>query len=178
MMYILKLKKNTYNYFQQCLNQTISKRLVKCLLKKYICERDIIFLQKSAKIKRVTEKLTSQIALKVRNGPNYVQLEDKLLFPSLLYVRCSMPSVLKFLRAESTELIQNLGKSHCLDPRQVLFQTNIAYWFIYLVNVKFQGKIVSNSVDLLENLNFILKSMSRQNCGKFLEFNIKLSFYQ
>ena len=34
-----------------------------------------------------------------------------------------------------------------------------------------------NSVDLLENLNCILKSMSRQNCGKFLEFNIDLSFY-
>ena len=124
MMYILKLKKNTYNYFQQCLNQTISKRLVKCLLKKYICERDINFLQKSAKIKRVTEKLTSQIALKVRNGPNYVQLEDKLLFPSLLYVRCSMPSVLKFLRAESTEyriwakaIVQILDKYY---SRQIL----------------------------------------------------------
>ena len=113
MMYIFELKKNTYNYFQQCLNQTISKRLVRCLLKKYrylfvkeikyICKRDINFLQKSAKIKRETEKLTSQIALKVRNGPNYVQLEDKLLFPSLLYVRSSMPSVLKFLRAESRE---------------------------------------------------------------------------
>ena len=103
MMYIFELKKNTYNYFQQCLNQTISKRIVRYLLEKYICKRDINFLQKSAKIKRETEKLTSQIALKVRNGPNYVQLEDKLLFPSLLYVRCSMPSVLKFLRAESTE---------------------------------------------------------------------------
>ena len=130
MMYIFELKKNTYNYFQQCLNQTISKRLERCLLEKFICKRDINFLYKSAKIKRETEKLTSQIALKVRNGPNYVQLEDKLLFPSLLYVRCSMPSVLKFLRAESTEY-------RIWAKDIVRFQTstilgNIAYWFIYL----------------------------------------------
>ena len=36
---------------------------------------------------------------------------------------------------------------------------------------------MSNYIDLLENLNFISKSMSQQNYGKFLEFNIKLSFY-
>ena len=70
----------------------------------YVFVKEIsIFCRKVQKLKRETEKLMSQIALKVRNGPNYVQLEDKLLFPSLLYVRCSMPSVLKFLRAESTE---------------------------------------------------------------------------
>jgi hypothetical protein len=36
---------------------------------------------------------------------------------------------------------------------------------------------VSNSVDLLETLNFISKNMSRQNCSKFKEFNIKFSSY-